>query len=137
MTAFVAGAQFGSGTEPVPQPVPNFCPASTVLDELRIFARAHTYLAKNVAKLDDAEITANRNGASNDPKADAAVRFAAKVTRGQLRLRLSVLHLRRFLLRQRQLLRCSATGAHRAWPASATPRGMRLSDRSVSSLIAV
>lgn len=41
---------------------------------------AHTYLAKNVAKLDDAEITANRSGASNDPKADAAVRFAAKVT---------------------------------------------------------
>lgn len=40
---------------------------------------AHTYLAKNVAKLDDAEITANRNGASNDPKADVAVRFAAKV----------------------------------------------------------
>lgn len=42
---------------------------------------AHTYIGKNVAKLDDAEITANRNGASNDPKADAAVRFAAKVTR--------------------------------------------------------
>ena len=42
---------------------------------------AHTYLGKNVAKLDDAEITANRSGASNDPKADAAVRFAAKVTR--------------------------------------------------------
>lgn len=41
---------------------------------------AHTYLAKNLAKLDDAEITANRNGASNDPKADAAVRFAVKVT---------------------------------------------------------
>ena len=41
---------------------------------------AHTYLAKNVAKLDDAEITANRDGASNDPKADAAVRFAAKIT---------------------------------------------------------
>lgn len=40
---------------------------------------AHTYLGKNHAKLDDAEITANRNGASNDPKADAAVRFAAKV----------------------------------------------------------
>jgi uncharacterized peroxidase-related enzyme len=40
---------------------------------------AHTYLAKNVAKLDDAEITANRSGASNDPNADAAVRFAAKV----------------------------------------------------------
>ena len=42
---------------------------------------AHTYLGKNLAKLDDAEITANRSGASNDPKADAAVRFAAKVTR--------------------------------------------------------
>lgn len=42
---------------------------------------AHTYLGKNVAKLDDAEITANRNGASKDPKADAAVRFAAKVAR--------------------------------------------------------
>lgn len=44
---------------------------------------AHTYLAKNVAKLDDAEITANRNGASNDPKADAAVRFAAKIARSR------------------------------------------------------
>ena len=42
---------------------------------------AHTYLGKNLAKLDDAEITANRSGASNDPKADAAVRFAAAVTR--------------------------------------------------------
>ena len=42
---------------------------------------AHTYLGKNLAKLDDAEITANRNGASNDPKADAAVKFAATVTR--------------------------------------------------------
>ncbi len=40
---------------------------------------AHTYLGKHVAKLDDAEITANRSGASNDPTADAAVRFAAKV----------------------------------------------------------
>ena len=42
---------------------------------------AHTYLGRNVAKLDDAEMTANRNGASNDPKADAAVRFAAQVVR--------------------------------------------------------
>jgi uncharacterized peroxidase-related enzyme len=42
---------------------------------------AHSYLGKNLAKLDDAEIAANRNGASNDPKADAAVRFAAKVVR--------------------------------------------------------
>ena len=40
---------------------------------------AHTYLGKHVAKLDDAEIAANRKGASNDPKADAAVRFAASV----------------------------------------------------------
>jgi uncharacterized peroxidase-related enzyme len=47
---------------------------------------AHTYLGKNLAKLDDAEITANRNGASNDPKADAAVRFAATLvhTRGHV-----------------------------------------------------
>ena len=42
---------------------------------------AHTYLGRTLAKLDDAEITANRNGASNDPKADAAVRFAAKAAR--------------------------------------------------------
>jgi uncharacterized peroxidase-related enzyme len=41
---------------------------------------AHTYLGKNLAKLDDAEIAANRNGASNDTKADAAVRFAVRVT---------------------------------------------------------
>ncbi|WP_295851984.1 carboxymuconolactone decarboxylase family protein [Tardiphaga sp.] len=40
---------------------------------------AHTYIGKNIAKLDDAELTANRSGASNDPKADAAVRFAAQV----------------------------------------------------------
>jgi uncharacterized peroxidase-related enzyme len=42
---------------------------------------AHTYLGRNVAKLDDAEITANRNGASIDIKADAAVRFAAQIVR--------------------------------------------------------
>lgn len=40
---------------------------------------AHSYLGKTLARLDDAEIAANRKGASNDPKADAAVRFAAKV----------------------------------------------------------
>jgi uncharacterized peroxidase-related enzyme len=44
---------------------------------------AHTYLGKNLAKLDDAEMTANRSGASNDPKADAAVRFAVKVVRAR------------------------------------------------------
>src|SRR5262245_11342300 len=38
---------------------------------------AHSYLARRVARLDDAEIAANRTGSSNDPKADAAVRFAA------------------------------------------------------------
>ena len=45
---------------------------------------AHTYLGKTLAKLDDAEMTANRNGASTDPKADAAVRFAVKVARGHV-----------------------------------------------------
>jgi len=42
---------------------------------------AHTYLGKHLARLDDAEMSANRNGASQDPKADAAVRFAAKLVR--------------------------------------------------------
>jgi len=42
---------------------------------------AHTYLGKHVAKLDDAELDANRAGTSNDPKAAAAVRFAVKVVR--------------------------------------------------------
>jgi uncharacterized peroxidase-related enzyme len=42
---------------------------------------AHSYLGRNVARLDDAEITANRSGTSNDPKAAAAVRFAAQVAR--------------------------------------------------------
>lgn len=47
---------------------------------------AHTYVAKNLAKLDDAEIAANRAGGSSDPTADAAVRFAAKIVeaRGQV-----------------------------------------------------
>ena len=47
---------------------------------------AHTYLGKNVAKLDEAEMIANRAGKSNDSKADAAVRFARKVmeTRGHV-----------------------------------------------------
>jgi uncharacterized peroxidase-related enzyme len=40
---------------------------------------AHTYLGRNVAKLDDAEIAANREGTSNDANAEAAVRFAASV----------------------------------------------------------
>jgi len=40
---------------------------------------AHTYMGKNLAKLSDDEMTANRNGSSNDPVAQAAVRFASKV----------------------------------------------------------
>lgn len=40
---------------------------------------AHTYLGSQVAKLSDAEMTANRQGRSDDAKADAAVRFAARV----------------------------------------------------------
>jgi uncharacterized peroxidase-related enzyme len=44
---------------------------------------AHAYLGKNLAKLDDAEIAANRSGTSNDPKAAAAVQFAAKVTQAR------------------------------------------------------
>jgi uncharacterized peroxidase-related enzyme len=40
---------------------------------------AHTYLGKNVAKLDDVEIAANRNGTSSDLKAAAAVRFATQI----------------------------------------------------------
>lgn len=47
---------------------------------------AHTYLAKALARLDDGEITANRHGASNDPHAAAAVRFAVQVaqTKGRV-----------------------------------------------------
>lgn len=40
---------------------------------------AHTYMGKNLAKLSEAEIAANRHGGSLDPKADAAVRFATRV----------------------------------------------------------
>jgi uncharacterized peroxidase-related enzyme len=44
---------------------------------------AHSYLGKNLAKLSDAEIAANRNGGSTDPKADAAIRFAAGLVRAR------------------------------------------------------
>ena len=40
---------------------------------------AHSYLGKNVARLDDGEIAAARDGRSSDPKADAALRFAHRV----------------------------------------------------------
>lgn len=42
--------------------------------------------------VDDAEIAANRNGASNDPKADAAVRFAAAVVRQRGRVSNDQIH---------------------------------------------
>jgi uncharacterized peroxidase-related enzyme len=42
---------------------------------------AHTYLGANLAKLDEAELAANRAGRSTDPRADAAVRLAAAVAR--------------------------------------------------------
>lgn len=40
---------------------------------------AHTYLGANLARLDEAEMAANRRGRSTDPTADAAVTFARKV----------------------------------------------------------
>jgi uncharacterized peroxidase-related enzyme len=40
---------------------------------------AHSYLAANLAKISADEIALARAGRSNDPKADAAVRFAVKV----------------------------------------------------------
>ncbi len=42
---------------------------------------AHTYLGRNLAKLDDAEMLQNQRGASSDPKADVALSFAAKLVR--------------------------------------------------------
>lgn len=42
---------------------------------------AHTYLGKNVARLEDAEMLQNRRGASGDPKADVAVAFASKLVK--------------------------------------------------------
>jgi len=44
---------------------------------------AHSYIGKNMAKLDDAEIAANRQGGSTEPKADAAVRFAVALVRAR------------------------------------------------------
>jgi len=40
---------------------------------------AHSYLGKNLAKLEGVEIVANRNGTSTDAKAAVAVRFAANI----------------------------------------------------------
>ncbi len=40
---------------------------------------AHTYIGKNVAKLNGQELTANRRGHSSDPTAEAALQFATEV----------------------------------------------------------
>ncbi len=47
---------------------------------------AHSYLGSNLAKLDAAELDANRHGNSYDPKAAAALRFATQIvgTRGHV-----------------------------------------------------
>lgn len=44
---------------------------------------AHTYLGAHVAKLDEAEILANRDGTSRDEKAAAAVQLAVKLVRAR------------------------------------------------------
>lgn len=44
---------------------------------------AHTYLGEHAAKLPAAELTANRQAESSDPRAAAALRFAAQVVRAR------------------------------------------------------
>lgn len=44
---------------------------------------AHNYIGKNLLKLDEAELAANRAGGSTDPKAEAAVRFAARIAQAR------------------------------------------------------
>ena len=46
-------------------------------------ASAHTYLGKSLAKLSEDEIAANRDGASTDVKANAAVGFAVRLVRSR------------------------------------------------------
>jgi uncharacterized peroxidase-related enzyme len=47
---------------------------------------AHAYVGLNLAKIAPDEIALNRQGRSSDPKADAAVRFAVKVTEARGRV---------------------------------------------------
>ncbi len=42
---------------------------------------AHGYIAKNLVKVSDAEIDANRNAASHDPKIDAALKLARTIAK--------------------------------------------------------
>ena len=72
----------GKGTLP-PQTRERIALAVAEINGCQYCLSAHTYMAKNLAKLDDAEITANRSGRSNDVKADAAVSFAALVARSR------------------------------------------------------
>jgi uncharacterized peroxidase-related enzyme len=44
---------------------------------------AHTFIGKNLLKLDDTELNANRAASSSDPRASAAVRFAAQVVKAR------------------------------------------------------
>lgn len=44
---------------------------------------AHTYLGKQLVKLDDAELAANRDGHSSDAKADAALQLASEIVRAR------------------------------------------------------
>lgn len=44
---------------------------------------AHTYLGKNLARLEDSELAANRQGRSSDAKAEVAMQFAAKLVRAR------------------------------------------------------
>lgn len=53
------------------------------LNECGYCLSAHSYLGKNLAKLSEAEINANRRGHSLDAQADAAVQFAVQVARAR------------------------------------------------------
>jgi len=73
-------AVLGKGTLPAPTRE-RIALAVSEINGCSYCLSAHAYVGKNLAKLDDAEIAANRAGTSNEPQAAAAVRFAAKVTR--------------------------------------------------------
>jgi uncharacterized peroxidase-related enzyme len=54
--------------------------AVTEINDCDYCRSANIYFGRR-HEMDDAELTANRNGASNDMRADAALRLAAKITR--------------------------------------------------------
>jgi len=49
------------------------------IDKCDYCLSAHTYIGNHLLKLDDAELLANREGHSKDPKADAALQFATRM----------------------------------------------------------